>query len=98
MALGTLVGFNVQKVTTTADTNITTAGSTMGNYVVARLVAAANAATLKIYNKTTAAANEVNRLTAPANSADETSFPIRCDSTPIVQMSVNTAVAFVGVR
>ncbi len=92
-----LVGFDVQRVVTTAATAVGTAGETQ--WIVARLKAGGDAATLTIYkNNSTAAANKVSILTAAATGADEQGYPIRCGGGCKVVLSVNTAEGFVGYR
>ena len=97
MALGVLSGFNVTRVATTADTTISAAGS-KGSYICARLVAAGTAATLTIFNGSTAAGNGVAILKAAINGADELGVPLRCSDAVKVQLSVATATAFIYVR
>ena len=93
MSLGIQSSFRSTRVGTTADTTVNGC-----NIFTARLVCAATAATLKIYNGSTAAANEIARLSAAANSIDETGVPIRCDGTLKVQLSKITALGFIYVR
>lgn len=94
MALGILSGFKVTRVATTADTTITPC-----YYVVARVSAGAVAAVCSVFNGTTAVANKVIELSAAANGADECGFPVRTDAGFVkVQLTPNTAEAFIGVR
>lgn len=94
MALGVLSGFRVTRVATTADTTITPC-----YYVVARLSAGAGAAVCSVFNGSTLAANKIIELSALANAADECGFPVRTDAGFIkVQLSINSAEAFIGVR
>ena len=97
MPVGIVSGFNTTRVVTTADTTITAAG-TVGSYIAARLAAGAAAAVLRIYNNTTAAANQVAILKAAANTADELGVPVRCQNAVKVQLSVNTGTAFIYTR
>jgi hypothetical protein len=94
MAMGVLSGFNVTRLTTTAATTVTSGPS----YVAARLSGTA-ACKLRIYNGSTAAADQVAVLSvAAANGVDELSVPLRCNGGVRVIMSVNTATAFIYTR
>lgn len=95
MAIGTLVGFNATRCVTTADTTITTAPA----YVCARLVANSTAAaTLHVCNGNTAAASRIATLSAVTRAADEMGVPVRCPDGVKVQLSTNTAQAFIYTR
>lgn len=95
MAMGVVSGFNVTRLTTTAATTI----NAVPSYVCARLTAGGAAAKLRIFNGSTAAAAQVAILScSAANTADELSVPIRCDSGVRVLMSVNTSTAFIYIR
>jgi hypothetical protein len=92
--MGIVSGFTSTRLTTTAATLITASPA----YVCARIQGTA-AGKLRIFNGTTAAANQVAILTASAaNVADELSVPVRCPDGVRVLMSVNTSTAFIYTR
>ena len=95
MAVGVIAGFKETLVTTSVATQVTAEPC----YVVARLASnTTNASTLSIYNGTTAAANEVSMLRAPAAGVDETGIPVRCDGGVRVIKAGASSKAFIGIR
>lgn len=98
MPIGTVVGFESVRNTTTAATLVRAGGC----YVTARLAAGAGAVTLDIYDHTAATTDTAKRVAtlkcAAANGVDELGVPIRCKSGVAVKASAGTGEYYIFIR